>query len=138
MVYSPVYQSPGYAHSEYTLDLRPVDKDNIVWEMGSWENTLTAHRDNWADEAAWDGNTPRDYYFALQQLSEAVALDDRLVDLIATFQNMREPATDPASSTWQDSLAFWNRWDGNDHGGSGWTEQRQRQFMNRIQEILTG
>ncbi len=143
LVYSPVYFSPAYANTEYTLDLRPVDKDNIVWEMGSWENTLPGHRDNWADGAAWDDDTPpnaRDYYFAMQQLPHATGLNDRLTDLVATFDNMREPTTDSISSTWQDSLAFWNLWDGSDPQAPPdhiWNKHKQQQFMNKIKEILT-
>ncbi len=143
LVYSPVYFSPAYAHSEYTLDLRPVDKANIVWEMGSWENTLPGHRNKWADDAAWDDDTPpnaRDYYFAMQQLPHATGLDDRLTDLVTTFQNMREPTTDPVSSTWQDSLAFWNRWDGSNPQAPPdhiWNKHKQRRFMTKIKEILT-
>ncbi len=133
MVYSPAYHSPAYPQSEYSLDLKQVNKSNIIWEIGGWEHNSNTERNNWAKKA---GSHP--YYFVLQQEPNAACLTSRIAKLPGIIENMLAPSTPSNTSPWQDSLGFWNNWDREDHPGNGWTEAKQREFMNKIQEVLTG
>ncbi len=132
LVYSPAYHSPAYPEPEYSLDLKQVSKPNIIWEIGGWERNSDAERNNWAREA---GSRP--YYLVLQQELNAACLTSRIARLPDIIENMLAPSTPNNTSPWQNSLGFWSNWDGEDHPGNGWTETRQQDFMNKIQEILT-
>ncbi len=148
LVYPPQYAPVGsvYAHSEYTLDLRSYTKPNIVWELGTHD--LAAHtnpkRNAWADEAASQDGGPQDYYFALQQMPPFPAGENdpnssmsRIGRLETTLTNMRNPATSPPTSAWQDSLGFWSNWS-KTPPRNYWTADQQQAYMDELKRVLVG
>ena len=131
IVYTPQQGPTVYAKQEYTLELDSQNNSNIWWEIGTWDGQSAGDRNAWAQQA--QNAVGSQYFFTLQQKSTASNFAANINNVVSSIEHMLDPEgpTDPESI----QFGFWNDWKPGVPGQ--FSEDQQRQYMNKVKEALT-